>query len=241
MGVDDAFRYEIDTLCRKPNWNVVRDKLTGRAWIGRFEKCPEPYAFDKRNIFFLVESDGKRLSAGTLVVWRGKFDGPRVWASLEQYVEAADTYSNSAYETALAVAEIWGGDDEQEWWTDEPFCTGNLCIFDRFLINARTSAEIEAIWKIVDALLRRLRHGAAAMILKAFPLVYEGRVTDENRPAFLRRQQALCRLYRRRLDVEPVPHEPLAKSGWMFRLFKDGARPDRSSSLEPREGDFGPS
>jgi hypothetical protein len=65
------------------------------------------------------------------------------------------------------------------------------------------------------------------MVLKAFPLEYEGRVNDETRPAFSRRQQALSRLYRRRLNAEPVPHEELAQAGWMFRFFKDGARPDR--------------
>jgi hypothetical protein len=42
------------------------------------------------------------------------------------------------------------------------------------------------------------------MVLKAFPLDYEGEVTAENRPAFEHRQRALIRLYQRRIGFEPV-------------------------------------
>jgi hypothetical protein len=63
-------------------------------------------------------------------------------------------------------------------------------------------------------------------VLKAFPLEYEGNVTPENRLAFERRQRALIRLYQRRIRFEPMPHNELAKEGWMIRLFNDGARPD---------------
>jgi hypothetical protein len=94
------------------------------------------------------------------------------------------------------------------------------------VIDAKTSADVEAAWQIIDALLNRIRRGMAVMVLKAFPLDYEGAVTAENRPAFEHRQRALTRLYQRRIGVEPVPHKTLADEGWMLRLFNEGARPD---------------
>jgi hypothetical protein len=53
----------------------------------------------------------------------------------------------------------------------------------------------------------------AVMALKAFPLDYEGKVTQETQLAFARRQRALTRLYLRRLQPEPVPHKELAEAG----------------------------
>jgi hypothetical protein len=63
------------------------------------------------------------------------------------------------------------------------------------------------------------------MVLKAFPLEYEGKITAENRAAFGRRQLALIRLYERRLGFRPVPHKALADEGWVLRLINDHAAP----------------
>ena len=124
--------------------------------------------------------------------------------------------------------EFGGTDDEDNWWTDDPFCYGYLCSFDRLVIDDKTSTDVEATWQIIDALLKRIRRRMAVKVLKAFPLDYEGEVTAENRPVFERRQRALIRLYQRRIRFEPVPHKALADQGWMLRLFNEGARPDAS-------------
>ena len=226
--VGATFGNEISAHTRRPNWQTERNGLTGRAWIERFWKLVDcDHEFEKRDVFFLIGKDDRLLAAGNLTVWRGASDDEFNFGwSLNDFVERADMSTDTAYETALAVARIWGSDDRRNWWTDDPFCTGYVCSFDRLLIDAGSSAEADSVWGIVDALIKRISRGLAVMVLKAFPLEYEGRVNDKTRPAFRRRQQALSRLYRRRLNAEPVPHEELAQAGWLFHLFKDGARPD---------------
>jgi hypothetical protein len=93
------------------------------------------------------------------------------------------------------------------------------------VIDAKASADVEAAWEIIDALLTRIRRGIAVMVLKAFPLEYEGKITPENQSAFERRRRALVRLYLHRIGFEPVPHKALADEGWMLRLISAAARP----------------
>jgi hypothetical protein len=77
-------------------------------------------------------------------------------------------------------------------------------------------------------LLQRVcRRGVAAIVLKAFPLEYEGNTTNENGAALERRQRALVRLYQRRLGFQPVSDPPLAHEGWMLKLINEGAEPER--------------
>jgi hypothetical protein len=224
--VEHEFSNEIATHERKPNWIAEKNGLIGCAWIGRFWKLADTnYQFEERDVFFLIKRDGRRLAAGNLTVWRGTYDEHGYGWDLDEFVERADISSQSDYETALAVARIWGTDDQRRWWTDEPFCFGDLCSFNRLVIEAKTSSDVESSWQTIDALLKRIRRRLAVMVLKAFPLEYEGKVTEETRPEFARRQRALSRLYHRRLGAEPVPHKELAEAGWMLRLFNDGARP----------------
>jgi hypothetical protein len=222
------FRDEIASHQRKPSWTAERNGLIGRAWIDRFLHLVEAdYNFQHRRIFFLIEQDSRRVAAGSLTTWRGMYHKDGGGWDLQQFVNRGDMISQSEYETATAVARLWGTDDEQNWWTDVPFCYGDVCNFDRLVIDAKASTEVEAAWQIIDALIWRIRRGMAVMVLKAFPLEYEGNVTAENRPAFERRQRALIRLYQRRIGFEPVPRKELAKEGWMMRLFNDGAQPDQ--------------
>jgi hypothetical protein len=227
--IEHHFSYEIAVHGRKPNWIAEQNGLIGRAWIGRFWKLADTdYQFQKRDVFFLIEQDSLWIAAGTLTVWRGTYDEHGGGWDLYDFVERADMSSQSNYDTAVAVARIWGTDDQRDWWTDEPFCAGDLCSFDRLVIDANTSADVESVWQIINALLKRIRHSMAVIILKAFPLDYEGKVTEETQLAFARRQRALGRLYHRRLGVEPGPHKELAEAGWMLRLINAGARPGRN-------------
>src|SRR5258708_5473856 len=100
--VEHEFSYEIATHERKPNWNAEQNSLIGCAWIGRFCKLADTdYQFEKHDVFFLIERDGRRLAAGTLTVWRGTYDekyGFR-W-DLNDFVERGDISSQTDYETA---------------------------------------------------------------------------------------------------------------------------------------------
>jgi hypothetical protein len=211
---------------RKPNWIAERSGLLGQAWIDRF-RAPDraDYNFQHRNIFFVTKRDGRFVATGKLIIWRGVYDREGYGWTLEGFVRRGDENSHSEYETAVAVARIWGSDDEDNWLIDGPFCYGDLCSFDRLVIDAKTLADVEAVWSIIEALLTRIRRGMAVMVLKAFPLEYEGKITAENRLAFERKQRALIRLYQRRLHLRPVPHIALANEGWMLRLLNEGAQP----------------
>jgi hypothetical protein len=81
---------------------------------------------------------------------------------------------------------------------------------------------------IINSLLQRLcRREVAAIVLKAFPLEYEGNATKENCAALERRRRALVRLYKWRLGFERVSDPSLAREGWMLKLIDNGADPER--------------
>jgi hypothetical protein len=216
------FSYEDRLNKRKPEWSMEENGILTRAWIGRYSDCAG-YNFWRRDVYFRVTSGETTLAAGTLIFWKGDYTGDR---DLLGYVYAADNLSSSDYEAALAVARIWGTEDDEAWWTDDPFCYGSLCVFERLVIAARKSVDVHNVWQAIEALLHRLRRGLAVIILKAFPLEYERNVTDANDARFRQRQRALIRLYRRRLKMEPAPHQELFAEGWMMRLMKEAARPD---------------
>ena len=81
------------------------------------------------------------------------------------------------------------------------------------------------MWELICRLIvREFEHphrakdsGAAVIVLKAFPLEYEGTTTAENERAFEHRRLALMRLYSKRLGVTPLSGSAEA-DGWMYRL-----------------------
>jgi hypothetical protein len=227
-------RYELNYQpCRKPNWTASQGELTGYSWISRFSKLaddPETAdcGFVKRKVFFTVEHKQDRIAAGKLTIWRGVYQDD-ISFGLDTFVERADCDSQSEYNIAHAVATLWGGKSEETWWLEQaPFCFGDLCVFERLVIDARTASRSQFTWTIINSLLQRIcRPSVAAVVLKAFPLEYEGNATEENVAAFGRRLRALVRLYQRRLGFEPVSDPSLASEGWMLKLINDDAKPER--------------
>jgi hypothetical protein len=69
----------------------------------------------------------------------------------------------------------------------------------------------------VNTLIGRLFKGRSLLILKAFPIEYEGRVTAENSDSFLRRQRAMKHHYQRILAVFPLPGID-GERGWMYSI-----------------------
>jgi hypothetical protein len=76
----------------------------------------------------------------------------------------------------------------------------------------------------VNVLIQRLFKGRSLLILKAFPLEYEGRVTGANAGSFHRRQKAMKRHYERILGVSPFPGAD-GENGWMYSV------PDRFNTM----------
>jgi hypothetical protein len=226
-------RYKLDYKPnRKPNWTASLDELTGYAWIGRFSKLADDAetadcGFVKRKVFFTVEYKQSRIAAGELKIWRGVYQDD-ICFGLDTFVEHADHNSQSEYDVAYAVATLWGGKSEDRWWLEQaPFCFGDLCVFERLAIDVQTASHSRATWTILNSLLQRLcRRDMAAIVLKAFPLEYEGNAAKDNSAAFERRRRALVGLYQRRLGFKPVANPSLAGEGWMLKLINDGAEPE---------------
>jgi hypothetical protein len=208
-------------------------ELTGHAWISRFSRLAEDAetadcGFVMRKVFLTVESKQKQFASGELNVWRGVYRDD-VSFGLDTFVERGDRSSQSEYEMAHAVATIWGGKDPETWWLEQsPFCFGDLCIFERLAIDSRSVSHTYGTWTIINSLLERLcLRDTAAIVLKAFPLEYEGNVTKGNLTAFERRRRALVRLYKFRLGLKLVPDTGLAYEGWMLKLINTGAEPEK--------------
>jgi hypothetical protein len=132
-------------------------------------------------------------------------------------VNACDTVSQAAYDTAVAVFSSFSRAEEETGET--PFHYGTVVVFERLRIESAGAQESDAVWTLIGEIARRFRRNgrsrAAFIILKAFPLEYEGTVNDTNRPAFARRQRALMRLYVRRLGMKTLPGR-VGKDGWQW-------------------------
>jgi hypothetical protein len=146
-----------------------------------------------------------RIAAGSLKICRG-VDHHDISFGLDTFVERANRSSRDEYNIAYAVATLWGGKSEETWCLEQaPFCFGDLCVFERLAIDARSASPNHSAWTIINSLLQRLcRRGMAAVVPKAFPRKYEGNATEENQAAFERRRRALVRLYQRRIGFELV-------------------------------------
>jgi hypothetical protein len=99
-----------------------RTGLIGEAWIDRFCALNRAdYGFRHRNVFFAVKRDDRFVATGKLIIWRGLYDPEGYAWTLEGFVRRGDEISHSEYETAAAVARIWGGDDDETWETTDRF------------------------------------------------------------------------------------------------------------------------
>jgi len=107
---------------------------------------------------------------------------------------------------------------------------GNVILFDRLEISNATKAQSDAIWVLIGRFVKRElppRRRACIMLLKAFPLEYRGKVTAENAAAFARRQNALMRLFERRLSMQALMG---GENGWMWRNFNYPTPPRKRRS-----------
>ena len=142
----------------------------------------------------------------------------------DRFLEWADMLSAEMSDLAETICEHWVDVSEvsdfgtilelTRAWMSPRFSSG-----ERFSLAANALAALSAEWSL--------------LVLKAFPLEYESRVTEMNIVARKRRQKAMMRHYRSTLGVEPFPEEA-GDEGWMY-LIGTGlpiARPQRGSRLQ---------
>ena len=139
-------------------------------------------------------------------------------------IDECDAVSSGALEMAVFVTSNW---DEFE----HPLDYGTIVVFNRLVITRETDAVWHAISDAID-----IEFGKASiMVLKPFPLEWEGDLTEENEERFIHRQAAMMRCYRRRLGVETIDGDP---GEWMWKPIR-GPEPVPGMSAEWHERDRG--
>ncbi len=138
----------------------------------------------------------------------------------EHFIEFADAITQQDYDMAEFVSSCWDDDDH-------PLYYGNIVLFDRLSI-----AELNPlIWPLLlNGIDRQFRKNMALLVLKVFPLEFEGRIGDgiggdtADTPEFDKRQAAMKRLYRRKLGMNYSVADS-DKNEWMWRSIR-GPQPE---------------
>ncbi|TBY68943.1 hypothetical protein E0H51_31535 [Rhizobium leguminosarum bv. viciae] len=126
----------------------------------------------------------------------------------QDFIEAADIVTQQDYEMAKFVSEFWDEDDHP-------------LEYDKLMVPHPDPNIWPLLQKGID---KHFSKKMALLILKAFPLEFEGRSGDQSGrnmadlPEFRRRQLAMKRHYRRILDVKNSAGEKDAE-GWMWRVL----------------------
>jgi hypothetical protein len=125
-----------------------------------------------------------------------------------QFLQVMDESSHTA-EIAEVILEGW----------EEPFEVtdyGTVVELERVWIKQEFSSP-GRLSAICHGILGAATPDSAVLLLKAFPLEFEGGVTELERPAFTRRRNAMMRHYTSALGVAAFAG-PLGHEGWMYAI-----------------------
>lgn len=128
-----------------------------------------------------------------------------------EFLDAMDDHSQDTANLAAVVCAHWEDPVELMQY-------GPIVELRRAWANPATSRGgrfASGLNFLLDGLFAR----RALLILKAFPLEYEGSVSARTEAAFRRRRSALMRYYSSTLGVQPLPSGAGAE-GWMYVLPK---------------------
>jgi hypothetical protein len=197
-----------DTRYFRKAWTIGHGAVSVTGW--RSEFGGDHRHFKRRQVVFIVSDADRTVARATFAEWKST-DWLVEW---DDFLVAADESSSIDAECADVLSRYWG--DEDEW----PFEYGNVVIFDRLSIPK----PHPDIWPAVDvAIKRQFMRNASLMVLKAFPLEWEGQGGTENDPVFHRRLEAMKRLYARQLGVTIFQGE--ADKDWMWKALRHCPEP----------------
>lgn len=150
--------------------------------------------FKKRYVTFKFSQDGSPDAHALFYEWSYPFYP----VDNDEFVFAADIESEGDYLMASMVGQGWGLAD------DHPLEFGSIVVLDRLVVPR----PMRFFWLTMIAAIRReFSRRGALMVLKAFPLEWEGRFGDPRAPdrkAFERRLAAMTRHYERQLRARPL-------------------------------------
>jgi hypothetical protein len=225
----DGILADQQELRGKPTWSANSAGLSLHVWRGPFYISPDAIRCEKefqcRAIHFVVKDQNDLIASGLFEEWRFKALEKYGLPDLESFLMAADVNSRSSMEMAEALGAAW----PDHLCDETPFHYGNVAHFERLRIEAASAAQSAAVWALIHRLVERefrARKRASIIVLKAFPLEYEGTTTDANRAAFEHRQRAMMRHYLHRLNARPLGRK-LGKDGWMWVEINCPLRPKK--------------
>lgn len=210
---------------KRPTWSKQRGELRldvwRRPWYRGDHNGGEYY--DNRYIRFCVYApDARVLASGVFHEWGWTFtsdeDMDIDWSLDSFYLNGTDLLSQSSANMGAAVLHGWKAAERESG--ESPLNYGTIAVFERLGISGATASQSVAIWQLIDDLIGRefrsyrgKRPRASVIVMKAFPLEYEGKVTKQNHMAFVRRQAAMMRHYHRRMGAKPFDG---GEPGWMW-------------------------
>lgn len=162
-----------------------------------------------RDLFGWVELDGERIGAVGFKEHDVDFG-----TTNGNYIYAADV---SSYEDQRIASVV------SDYWKDvglEIGAYGPIIYAEGLWIEPRHRSRLvatELLRDFIAAVYRRF----PLMVLNAFPLEYESRVTEENREVFERRIRAMMRHYSTVLGFTPFADCTDTNGGWMWKIGMD--------------------
>lgn len=158
----------------------------------------------QRHTVVLILADGQQ--AGSLDI--NEFRVSRFIDSSE-FLDDMDSVSQATFNFADVICANWDDISEISDY-------GDIVELNRAWMESSLSGR-GRFSAATNSLIGHLFKGRSLLMLKAFPLEYEGKVAIENKESFLHRQRAMMRHYQRILAVSPFPGGD-GKDGWMYSV-----------------------
>jgi hypothetical protein len=181
-------------------------RLELRYSRSRWQRDPDLPVVQQRVVKAQLHVDGEHAGSFLLNELR-----PKPFIDKRRFFEWADAMSSELSELAEVICRHWeevfdvtdSGTvlELARVWTHPAFSGEG-----RFALAANTLIGLSAEWSL--------------LVLKAFPLEYEGQVSDGNADAYTRRKAAMMRHYRSTLGVTQFPGDA-GDEGWMYLIRPD--------------------
>lgn len=166
--------------------------------------CHEIRGVKQRQTLGLIVANGQHAGSFEIVETR-----IRTFTSRHDFFIEMDGFSSQTAHLAEVLIEHWEEPTEISDYGD--------IVELRRVWMAPTLSNKGRLAASMNALLEHQFVQRSLLILKGFPLEYEGRTTDANSSAFVHRQRAMLRHYSRAFGVAPLPGA-YGEAGWMYAI-----------------------
>lgn len=204
------------SLRRKLSLTLNGEVIELRYQRSRWSNISEGGVAQQRKTSGLILADGAH--AGSFSVAETRAD---LFVDRHEFFDVMDELSQETASLGTLILEHWRE-------PDDVFNYGDVVELRRLWMSPRLSGS-GRLRTAMNALLASEFANRSLLVLKAFPLEYEGDEMNENRQAFEHRQAAMIRHYTHLLGVTPFP-ACAGRDGWMYaipeRLARSVAKPD---------------